>query len=247
MVLPLRDDNPTRRPAVVTILVIIACVGIYAFWQPHDERSEMAFLVEHAAIPCEVTSGAPLDLAQLQTGVCDPPARLALQGGAAEPFPDKQVWLAVIVSTFLHGGIFHLLGNMLFLWIFGNNVEDRVGPIGFALLYLVCGVFAFAVHIVGNADSLTPVVGASGAIAGVMGAYLIWFPRSRVLTFIPPFFILPLPAFAVLGLWFAMQFLTDEASGVAWLAHVGGFVAGVVIALIINGFTGTRPAPVREG
>ena len=137
---------------------------------------------------------------------------------------------------FLHGSILHVLGNMLFLWIFGNNVEDQLGPFWFLVLYLVGGVVASLVHILGNLDSTSPFLGASGAIAVVMGAYIVWFPRARVLTLVPIVFIfLPvrLPAIVVLGLWFVLQFFTQSSSGIATLAHIGGFVFGMLVAFVL--------------
>ena len=132
---------------------------------------------------------------------------------------------------FLHGSILHVLGNMLFLWIFGNNIEDQLGSIGFLALYLVGGIVASLVYVAGNLHSVTPVLGASGAIAVVMGAYIIWFPRARVLTIILPLFFLPfyLPAAVVLGFWFVLQFFTQSSSGIATLAHIGGFAFGAVV------------------
>jgi membrane associated rhomboid family serine protease len=146
----------------------------------------------------------------------------------------------VIYSMFLHGSFLHLAGNMLFLWVFGNNVEDHMTPIGFLLFYLAVGILAMVAHVLPDTGSTTPVIGASGAIAGVMGAYLVLWPRARILTFVPLFlfFVAYLPAGLVLALWFGLQFLTNPNSGVAWVAHVGGFAAGALIALALRGIFG---------
>ena len=166
-----------------------------------------------------------------------------------EVFPGKNVWLAPLYSMFLHGSLLHLLGNMLFLWIFGNNVEDRFGPIRFLVFYLVTGLVATAAHVAFNTGSTVPMIGASGAIAGVMGAYIVWWPRARVLSLIPVLFFfgfVELPAAVVLGIWFGMQFLTNPNEGIAWLAHVGGFAAGAAIAYALrNVIPPMFPGPSR--
>jgi membrane associated rhomboid family serine protease len=241
-VLPIRDDNPTRRPAVLTVLTIVACAAVFVFvQQPHTPAEEQAFLYERAAIPCEVASGEPVTFVNVAfTGSATTGSECSVQfadpsvGPVAEqPFPRKQVYLAVLVSMFLHGSWAHLLGNVLFLWIFGNNVEDRLGPLGFVVFYLLGGVAAAAVHIVADTTDPTPVIGASGAIAAVMGAYLVWYPHARVTAIVLPLWFFPfvVPAAVVLAVWFVMQFFTSPDTGVAWLAHVGGFVFGALAAL----------------
>jgi membrane associated rhomboid family serine protease len=233
MVLPLRDDNPTRRMPIVTITLIIVNVFVYfALQLPKDDVASTEFTYSHAAIPCELNDGHPLSVAQLQRDSCDVP-----RADGLELFPDKNVYLALLWSMFMHGGLWHLLGNMLFLWIFGNNVEDRLGPVLYLLFYLAAGLVAALAHTVLNLDSVVPVVGASGAIAGVMGAYIIWFPRARVLSLLV-FVIIELPAAVVLGIWFALQFFTNPNEGIAWIAHVGGFAFGVAVALLDNAIRG---------
>jgi membrane associated rhomboid family serine protease len=150
------------------------------------------------------------------------------------------------VSMFLHGSWAHLLGNMLFLWIFGNNVEDRFGKARYAFFYLVCGVAAAGAHIATQASSTNPVIGASGAIAGVMGAYLVMFPHARILTLIVIIFFIQfvyLPAYVVLLGWFVIQFFTNPNTGVAVVAHIGGFIAGAGLALVARPFLGSGRAP----
>jgi membrane associated rhomboid family serine protease len=250
VVLPIRDDNPTSRRAVVTIALIAINLFVYFLVQPHDgPDAEQLFVYEHAVIPCEVTGGEPV-LGVPVTGFGFAPTDqfdtdCAVGTNLREPrelFPDKPVYLAVVFSMFLHGSVAHVLGNMLFLWIFGNNVEDRLGHVAYLLFYLFTGVVATAVFIALNPDSTVPLVGASGAIAGVMGAYIVWFPRARVLSLLG-IFPLYLPAVAVLGLWFVLQFATNPNEGVAWQAHVGGFVAGAVIAFLTRGLFRDRPEP----
>jgi membrane associated rhomboid family serine protease len=237
MVIPIRDDNPTSRFPILTVLLIAANILIYAFIQPHGAQAEVQFDYQHAAIPCELVQGKPLTRAELRDGTCEPKV-VATDPTVQQPlFPHKNVFLAVLVSMFLHGSWFHVLGNMLFLWIFGNNVEDRLGTVGFAVFYLFAGLVAAAAHTVVNSGSLAPFLGASGAIAGVMGAYLVFWPRARILTLLIlvvlfiPFY---LPAWFVLGFWIILQFFTDPNSGVAWVAHVGGFAAGVLVAVALQ-------------
>src|SRR5688572_6314693 len=244
MVIPLRDDNPTRSKPVLTIAIIVACIYIFAALQPKGgEAGEVEFLVEHAAIPCEVVHAEPIsnNLARQ----CDGQLETNLPG-SVEPFPDKNVWLALVVSTFLHGSWLHLLGNMLFLWVFGNNIEERLGVVGYAVFYLVSGVAAALAHVATQPDSTVPVVGASGAIAGAMGAYLVIYPKARILTIIPLFIFLQfvyLPAFVVLGGWLILQFFTNPNTGVAVAAHIGGFIFGAVIGLFLRRKSQPTPPP----
>lgn len=248
--IPIRDQNPTSTRAFVTLAIILLCTFVYfGLQQPAGQKlvntpvgtvridAKFGFTLQEAAIPCEITTGRPLGLNEIQRTfaqgddhACD---RNAASSGP-ELYPHKQVYLAILVSMFLHGSILHLAGNMLFLWVFGNNIEDRLGHIRYAVFYLVGGLVASLAHILVNPSSTVPVVGASGAIAAVMGAYLVWFPKAPVLTFIPPFFVLPIKARWFLIIWFAFQFLTDPNSGVAWVAHVAGFVFGAVVALVVR-------------
>jgi membrane associated rhomboid family serine protease len=233
MVIPLHDDNPTTRRPVVTIVLIALNLFVFALVQPHDDTSaEAAFTYERAAIPCEISHGAPLTVDEATFGTCG-----GVGATSREIFPDKNVYLAALVSIFLHGSWLHVLGNMLFLWVFGNNVEDRLGPVGFLIFYLFVGVVATLGHVLADPSATIPVVGASGAIAGVMGAYLVFWPRARVhsLVFVV---LIPLPAALVLGIWFVLQFGTDPNSNVAWVAHVAGFVAGVLVALVLRAASG---------
>jgi membrane associated rhomboid family serine protease len=246
MVIPLRDDNPTTRFAFVTLLLIAVNVFVYFAVQPHGGIDEVSFTLERAAIPCELRQREPLTVEEYRTSDCD--AGAFEQG--QEFFPHKNVWLAVLTSMFLHGSILHLAGNMLFLWIFGNNVEDHLNPVLYVVFYGIVGVAAMAAHFLADPGSTVPVIGASGAIAGVMGAYLVLWPRARILTVVPLFlfFVVYLPAGVVLGIWFGLQFFTNPNEGVAWVAHVGGFAAGVVLGLVLKGILGpprTGPLPAR--
>jgi membrane associated rhomboid family serine protease len=243
--LPLKDENPTRTKPLVTWAIIAACAYVFIFVQPHgDPAKETEFVVEHAAIPCEITHGEPIS--NSLSAQCDHQLQ-APELPADQPFfPQKNIWLSILVSMFLHGSWAHLLGNMLFLWIFGNNVEDRFGKARYAFFYLVCGVAAAGAHIATQASSTNPVIGASGAIAGVMGAYLVMFPHARILTLIVIIFFIQfvyLPAYVVLLGWFVIQFFTNPNTGVAVVAHIGGFIAGAGLALVARPFLGSGRAP----
>lgn len=253
--LPLHDDNPTRHRPVITLGLILACAAVYFLVQPsggasitgRNAQSDAAFTVEHAAIPCEVIQGRPLTVNELRAtyegGNSD---ACASNDHSAEGFAHKQVYLALLLSMFLHAGLLHIGGNMLYLWVFGNNIEDRLGKIPFLLFYLVGGLVATFGHIALDPHSTVPVVGASGAIAAVMGAYLVFYPTARVHTAIFFGIILfrPIRAWIVLGFWFVSQFFVDPTSGVAWAAHVVGFGFGIIVALIVRALSG-RNSPTK--
>jgi membrane associated rhomboid family serine protease len=250
-VFPLRDNIPTDRFPVVTVALIVANVLMYFLFQrggislgSPESQAFQENLVDYGLIPFEVTN--PGDHCEL------------VQGGAAiacggETGPQPATWITLFSSMFMHGGLLHLGGNMLFLWIFGNNVEDSMGPLKFIVFYVLGGLTADAAQILISVNSTVPTIGASGAVAGVLGGYLVLFPRARVVTliFIVFFFtILELPAILFLGVWILQQALfayLDLAGsgegGVAYFAHIGGFVFGL---LLIRTFARRRPEP-REG
>ncbi|HEV2891795.1 MAG TPA: rhomboid family intramembrane serine protease [Frankiaceae bacterium] len=247
MVIPVWDHNPTRRRPYVTYALIALNVVVFLM-QPIVRSSvsgdvataqacrQEAFFQRWGAIPKELLTNDPLD------ETAGPPAGED-QCYVVERDYDKSPFLSAISAMFLHGGWAHLLGNMLFLFVFGNNVEDRFGRLRFLLAYLVWGVVATYGFAAADADSTAVVIGASGAIAGVLGAYLMMFPRAKVVSLVPILFFFPLrlPAWVVLGLWFLLQWAFSsgatitEGGGVAYLAHVVGFVAGVVAGLFFRG------------
>jgi membrane associated rhomboid family serine protease len=252
-VIPLSDDNPTSRPAVLTILIIVACTAIYFLWQPtplQDDLSDISFDIRHAAIPFELRERRPLTILEVAQAFGTAPARATCDLHGVETtrtscVPGKSVWLSVLTSMFLHGSLLHLGGNMLFLWVFGNNVEDRLRTLGFAVFYLVGGVVASLAQVLVDPSSPTPVIGASGAIAAVMGAYLIWYPNARVNTlfFLGFIFWFRIRARWLLIAWFVLQFFTGANSNVAWVAHVAGFVFGVAVGAVLRP---ARPRPVSQ-
>jgi membrane associated rhomboid family serine protease len=227
-VIPLKDDNPTRTTPVVTIVLIVACVLVYFGVQRGGEQAE--FTYRRAAVPCEVVTGTPMTSEEISTGDCT-------RNDTEDPvFPQKNVFVALITSMFLHGGLLHLGGNMLYLWIFGNNIEDRMGKVAYLAFYLVAGIVATFTHIFLDVGSTVPLIGASGAIAGVMGAYLVLFPRVRIRSLLIFFFVLfrDIEARWLLGFWFVSQFFVNPSEGVAWAAHVGGFAFGALVGLALR-------------
>lgn len=242
-VFPIKDVNPTHRKPVVTLLIIAACVAVWVGWQQEPQRSptdDLIFNLEQAAIPCEVVEGRPLTDQELEAtyGIVGGDTEACNVGSPDAPagVPDKQVWLAVVASMFFHGGFMHIAGNLLFLWVFGNNVEDHLGHLRYLLFYLLGGIVATGAHVALQPASTIPLVGASGAVAAVMGAYLVWFPRAPVRTVLLLGFpiLVTITAKWLLGFWFLLQFFTSPNSGVAWAAHVGGFVFGVAVGLVVR-------------
>ena len=215
--IPINDENPTELTPWMTVLLI--GVNLYVWYavqglgtMPALEQSVIAY----GTHPCEITGACPrTDLG----------------------------WEALFTSMFMHGGWAHLLGNMLFLWTFGNNIEDSMGHIRFLAFYLICGLGAGIAHIVFSPLSDVPAVGASGAISGIMGGYILLYPRAKVRAWLPPIFILRLSAWFFLGYWFVIQVFSgvvmlgvpsEEAGGVAVWAHVGGFVAGLLLIKVFE-------------
>jgi membrane associated rhomboid family serine protease len=236
-VIPLRDSVPASRPPVVNYALIALCTLAFVVQlsDPHDELVRQLGMV-----PARVFD--PDGDFVLR----DPAGRHPSLPVGAAAVPD---WLTLLTCTFLHGDWLHFLGNMLFLWIFGDNVEDRFGRVKYVLFYVGCGVAASASHLLTARDSVVPTIGASGAIAGVMGAYLLLYPHSRVQMlvvwgFFVDFIVLPAPFFLVY--WFVLQHVagslsSSQGGGVAWWAHIGGFVAGALVAAVLRVTEHLRP------
>ncbi len=230
--IPIRDVNPSFRRPWVTWAIIAAAVYVFFALQPRAPATASEFAYRYAAIPCEITTGQPLSRDEVRGGPCsaDPEERPV--------FPDKPVFATLLASMFLHAGLLHLIGNMWSLWIFGNNIEDGYGRLGYFLLYVVSGLVASLAHVLLRPESTVPVVGASGAIAGVMGSYLVLFPLASVVTIIPVFlfpWVVAVPAWIFLALWFLGQFfIAAQATSIAWEAHVAGFVFGMVATLLFS-------------
>ncbi len=240
---PLRDNIPTEHFPIVTVLLIVANAIVYFFLQdgllglPDQGLGGDWPVVEYATIPYEVTHPGDNCAATASGAIaCEP----AVTVTDAQP----STWLTLFTSMFMHGSLLHIGGNMLFLWIFGNNVEDSMGPVRFLVFYLLGGLAADAAQILVDTGSTVPTLGASGAVAGVLGGYLLLFPRARVVTFVFIIFfftILELPAILFLGIWILQQAVfayfdllqpTGDGGGVAYFAHIGGFVLGLALVRV---------------
>jgi len=253
VVLPVHDLNPTQRTPWVTRLLLLTNLVVFVLspvalapllgaGSAASECSVVAFLDEYAAKPAEVIGNDAADEGATGQVSRDAAGRAGCVTQSPPPY-DKQPVLSVLTAMFLHGGWLHLLGNMLFLYVFGNNVEDRLGRLRYLAFYLGCGFAATYGFSLFFSSSLTPLIGASGAIAGVLGAYLVLFPRAKVWSLLTFFFFLPvrLPAWIVLGSWFVLQYLytrgagLSEGTGTAYLAHVIGFLLGAALVWPLRG------------
>ena len=244
--IPIRDENPTTTTPYLTIALIAINIAMFLteplFASGQDAQiQEARYFACNASIPYEVTHGERIAEARARGVEFEAPIDNAFAILQAQSCPQKSLWLSILKSMFLHGSILHIAGNMLFLWVFGNNIEDRLGRMRFILFYLLAGIAATYAQSYVFPDSATPLVGASGAIAGVLGAYLLLFPRARIVSLVIFFFItwVELPAVVVIGLWFVMQLVSGVGSvaadtGVAYMAHIGGFIAGMLLLLIFR-------------
>jgi membrane associated rhomboid family serine protease len=227
--IPLRDDNPYSKFPIITVGLII--VNVFVFLTTTASalgQASGAIVYRYGLVPCDLVRQCPVLPHDIQAIIS---RRLPV--------------VSLFTAMFMHANLLHIGFNMLFLWIFGNNVEDRLGRIRFLIFYFVCGIAAALFFVLFNEHSVLPVIGASGAVSGVLGGYLVLFPRARVLSLVPlGFFFFPLrtPAYVVIGLWFVGQLLsvvggyaTQQTGGVAFLAHIGGFLAGLVLIVPFGG------------
>lgn len=286
--IPIKDTNPTRKFAYLTIIIIILNVYVFILQKSLDGNEEEFFFFNHSVIPkCFIASlrgpdaydaaieetksflteaitnesfNAYVNRYRIRLLTISQEERLKDQlrnearNTVDEKFHRRNLGftgvvaeiLSIFSSMFIHGSIMHLIGNMWFLWIFGNNIEDILGVIKFVVFYLLCGIFAAFGHILFSLNSVVPTIGASGAISGVLGAYIIIYPHARILTFIPIGWFLwmeDLPAYVFLGYWIVIQILfaafsnpfTKSSGGVAWVAHIAGFFAGVLLVILFKG------------
>jgi membrane associated rhomboid family serine protease len=283
-VLPLKDNNPTARFPVITVALIVINVAVF-IWQlnfPTDKQLDQVGFgaidqssLEYGAIPYRITNPDTGDCAvgavgtsqgQFEAGVVCPGTKdfdmavaIGKEDPQAEPITIDQAvwWVTLLTSMFMHGGFLHIAGNMLFLWVFGNNIEDRLGRVKFLLFYVIAGLAAVYAQALIDTGSTAPTIGASGAIAGVLGAYAVLYPQARVLTLIFIIFFVTLveiPALFLLAAWFILQFVpalgqvaveTGGDQGVAYFAHVGGFVFGLAVAAVMLLTTRRREEPPR--
>ncbi len=237
---PIGDQNqPGQRVPLVTLAIILLNLAVFFLVQLNDD----AFTYGYAAIPAEITQGRDI----VRPQVIEVDGQRALIPEAPGPTP---IYLTLLTSMFMHGGYAHIFGNMLFLFIFGDNVEHRMGRLPFLSFYLAAGIIASLAQVLANPNSVVPTLGASGAISGVLGAYLVLFPGNRVSVIAFGFVPYAVPAIVAIGLWALLQFvngfgqiaLTAETGGVAYLAHIGGFVGGLIAGAVYRSI-GAPPAP----
>jgi membrane associated rhomboid family serine protease len=241
--IPLRDDIPSRTTPIVNYVLIVICSLAFLAQQMSLDQSE-GMISAFAMVPLRLSDPEATPVLEMQRAV-QTPRGIEIVNVRQEIGPSPiPAWMTLITCMFMHGGWMHFLGNMWFLYIFGDNVEDRLGHVGFAGLYLGTGVLAGLSHYITDPSSPLPTLGASGAIAGVMGAYALLYPHARVLALLPliiVFTTIVVPAPIFLGLWFVMQLSSGigslaggAAGGVAWWAHAGGFAAGLIAAVIVS-------------
>ena len=242
--IPLRDANPVRRTPVATIAIIVACIAAFAY---------------RLGLESTADGGAAVDGFFEQYGLVPAHLSAAIESGRGL----GEQGLSILTSMFLHVDLQHIVGNMIFLWIFGNNIEDRLGRLGFIAFYLLAGVAAAATQFAIDPSSTVPMVGASGAISAILGAYVVLFPGARVLSLVFLVFfyqLIEVPAWAYLGFWFVLQLVDGLGSlgaagsqgGVAFFAHIGGFLVGVAVGLLLRaggrgGGERIRRSPARLG
>jgi membrane associated rhomboid family serine protease len=234
--IPLRAENPRRTFAVVNLLLIALNIVVFLYQLSLAPKAADKLVLDFGVVPARAAQ--VLATARPSNRATGRSTR-AVRGAPAESALVLLI-ISLFTSMFLHGGVLHILGNMLFLWVFGASVEDHLGHIPYLMFYLICGLGAGVTHILANWGSTVPSIGASGAISGVMGAYIVLFPRSKILTLVPIiifFFTVRLPAVLILGYWFLIQFLSGffslgevDQTGVAWWAHIGGFLLGALLA-----------------
>jgi membrane associated rhomboid family serine protease len=238
MLLPLSDDNTGRRSTPYIVYLFLA-INIVVFILQFTQGDR--FTLGYAAVPYEIINNTDL---------------VGQRGGIPQAPGPAPIWLTLFSSMFMHGGFMHIAGNMLFLWVFGDNVEDNFGHLKFVVFYIICGLFASFSQILLDPQSVIPTLGASGAIAGVLGAYLVMFPKNRVHSLLPLGIIwttVNVPAWVMIGLWIVLQFFSQVAAitshtaqtrrgGVAYMAHIGGFIAGMILVFLFR----TRQAPVSR-
>ena len=228
--IPISDINPAKNSPVISRIFMFITIGTFLLVQPKNQIDLINFFYQYSAIPCELITFSPLSESQFYSNDC-------LNNTTAPIFQNKNLVLSIVFANFFHANFIHILGNLWSFWIFGNNVEDKLGKVRFAIFIIIIGFLSIAVHIYLNQNSLTPIVGASGIVSGLMGAYVYMFPNARLLVLVPFGFLFPttIKAKFFMIFWFLSQILisiTDQ--NISWEAHVGGFVFGYLLLRIIN-------------
>ena len=231
--IPISDINPARNTPVISRIFMFACVAVYLLIQPNNQFELFNFFYQYSAIPCELINFSPISELQFYENNC-----FSVQSESI--FPDKNLLLSIIYANFFHANFIHILGNLWSFWIFGNNVEDKLGKLRYTIFLLFIGIISISFHTFLNQDSLIPIVGASGIVSGLMGAYVFMFPNARLLVLVPFGFIFPttIKAKFFMFFWFISQiFISISEQNISWEAHVGGFIFGY---LLIRSFNNKR-------
>ena len=228
--IPISDINPAKNSPVISRVFMFITIGVFLLVQPKNQIDLINFFYQYSAIPCELVTFSPLSESQFYSNEC-------LNNTTPPIFQNKNLVLSIVFANFFHANFIHILGNLWSFWIFGNNVEDKLGKVRFTIFIIFIGFLSIAVHIYLNQNSLTPIVGASGIVSGLMGAYVYMFPNARLLVLVPFGFLFPttIKAKFFMIFWFLSQILisiTDQ--NISWEAHVGGFVFGYLLLRIIN-------------
>ena len=229
-VIPISDINPARNTPVISRIFMFATVGVFLLIQPKNQIELFNFFYQYSAIPCELVNFSPISESQFYNNDC-------FNNQSSSIFPEKNLLLSVISANFFHANFIHILGNLWSFWIFGNNVEDKLGKFRFIIFLIFIGIISISVHTYLNQDSLIPIVGASGIVSGLMGAYVFMFPNARLLVLVPFGFLFPttIKAKFFMVFWFFSQILISISDqNISWEAHVGGFVFGYLLLRIFN-------------
>jgi len=229
-VIPISDINPARNTPVISRIFMFATVGVFILIQPKNQIELFNFFYQYSAIPCELINFSPISESQFYNNDC-------FNNQSSSIFPEKNLLLSVISANFFHANFIHILGNLWSFWIFGNNVEDKLGKFRFVIFLIFIGIISISVHTYLNQDSLIPIVGASGIVSGLMGAYVFMFPNARLLVLVPFGFLFPttIKAKFFMVFWFLSQILISISDqNISWEAHVGGFIFGYLLLRILN-------------
>lgn len=229
-VIPISDINPARNTPVISRIFMFATVGVFLIIQPKNQIELFNFFYQYSAIPCELVNFSPISESQYYNNDC-------FNNQTSSIFPEKNLFLSIISANFFHANFIHILGNLWSFWIFGNNVEDKLGKSRFIIFLIFIGIISISVHTYLNQDSLIPIVGASGIVSGLMGAYVFMFPNARLLVLVPFGFLFPttIKAKFFMIFWFMSQILISISDqNISWEAHVGGFAFGYLLLRIFN-------------
>lgn len=228
--IPISDINPARNTPVISRIFMFVTVGVFILIQPKNQIELFNFFYQYSAIPCELVKFSPISEAQFYNNNC-------FYTPTSSIFPNKNIILSMVFANFFHANFIHILGNLWSFWIFGNNVEDKLGKSKFTIFLIFIGIISIGVHTFLNQESLTPIVGASGIVSGLMGAYVFMFPNARLLVLVPFGFLFPttIKAKFFMIFWFISQiFIAIGDQNISWEAHIGGFIFGYLLLRVFN-------------